>query len=194
MCPWNKLYFSSLNDFIFPRFITLFHYYIGSIHPPCAFLCRKSKITDLITNILINLAVKNKRARISTVACSVYYLIIWDLQGYFWSRGGGGLFSWGILFRLLLVPDTWTALKDIISRFFFFHSGNGLFCCGEGEVKYFLDLFVRDTCTRIKALFLFLFLQSNKRWRGVWIFFLRGEGYFRVQSSFLGVVGGGGRG
>ena len=145
MCPWNKLYFSSLNDFIFPRFITLFHYYIGFIHPPCAFLCRKSKITDLITNILINLAVKNKRARISTVACSVYYLIIWDLQG-----------------------DTF--------------------------LKYFLDLFVRDTCTRIKALFLFLFLQSNKRWRGVRIFFLRGEGYFRVQSSFLGVVGGGGRG
>ena len=44
----------------------------------------------------------------------------------------GGLFLVGYFFRLLLVPDTCTALKSIISRFFFFtkRGGDGLlYCC-----------------------------------------------------------------
>ena len=37
---------------------------------------------------------------------------------------------------------------------------------GGGEILLRF-VYVRDTCTRIKTLFFFLFLQNNKRWRGV---------------------------
>lgn len=67
-----------------------------------------------------------------TRACLVDYL-----------RHTGWDFSGGIHFRVFLVPDTCTALKNT-SRFFSLLKGSGddLFCGGVGrefEVKYFLD-------------------------------------------------------
>ena len=106
------------------------------------------------------------------------------------SWSGGTLFSEGILFRLLLVPDTRTALKNIISHFFFFAKRfGGRFSLwrlwwwwervglGEGGG---LNTFYICLCPRawylydhwFKTLFLFLFLKKFKRWRG-WISFWR---------------------
>ena len=111
------------------------------------------------------------------------------------SWSGGTLFSEGILFRLLLVPDTRTALKNIISHFFFFAKRfGGRFILwplwwwwervglGRGGG---LNTFYICLCPRawylydhwFKTLFLFLFLKKFKRWRGE---FLSGEGDSRV--------------
>ena len=106
------------------------------------------------------------------------------------SWSGGTLFSEGILFRLLLVPDTRTALKNIISHFFFFakiFGGrfilwrlwwwwarvglNTFYICLRPRAWYLYDHW-------FKILFLFLFLEKFKGGGGE---FLSGEGDSRVQ-------------
>ena len=89
--------------------------------------------------------------------------------------------------------DACATLKNIISRFFFFtkrFGGRFISWWGEGEIL-FRFVYVPGTCTTIKSLFPFIFLQTFKRqWR---VNFFKGEGDSRVHSNFFRGEGGGGQ-
>ena len=116
------------------------------------------------------------------------------------SWSGGTLFSEGILFRLLLVPDTRTALKNIISHFFFFAKkfggrfilwrlwwwwervglggGGGLntfYICLCPRARYLYDHW-------FKTLFLFLFLKKTKNNRKLL------KSYSKKTKTFFGLI------
>ena len=92
---------------------------------------------------------------------------------------------------LLQVPWYVYGPKNIISCFFFFTKRfGGRFISWWGEVEIlFRFVYVPNTCTTIKSLFLFLFLQTFKRWEG-WIFFW-GKGDSKVHRNFVWERGGG---